>query len=223
MPRFVSEPSCYHKLIFVLGVPEVSIYNNTHKQILKWENNIEVLARLDGKQLPITKRLQVPIPGGLAQVVMYLPPDLDTSGKVQYPLLVNVYGGPDSYQSTEKFNIDWSTYLTVNRSIIYVTIDGRGSGLKGNNILFAIYRRLGTYEIEDQINVTNYLQQKFPYIDRDRVAIWGWSYGGYATGMALAHDRKNIFKCGISVAPVTDWAYYGKSIIFIFLKKKLNI
>lgn len=48
-----------------------------------------------------------------------------------------------------------------------------------------------------------------PYVDAERTAIWGWSYGGYAAGMALAKDTENVFKCGISVAPVTDWALYG--------------
>lgn len=57
------------------------------------------------------------------------------------------------------------------------------------------------------------LQEKYPFIDAERSAIWGWSYGGYATAMALANDRTKVFKCGISVAPVTDWAYYGGYLI----------
>lgn len=64
------------------------------------------------------------------------------------------YGGPDSHQVTEKFNIDWGNYLVTNKSIIYAAIDGRGSGVKGNRMLFAGYRHLGTVEIEDQIGVT---------------------------------------------------------------------
>lgn len=54
-----------------------------------------------------------------------------------------------------------------------------------------------------------HLQDKLSFIDRTRTAIWGWSYGGYATGMTLAMDLKGVFKCGMSVAPVTDWALYG--------------
>jgi len=64
------------------------------------------------------------------------------------------YGGPDSFRVTKQFNVDWSTYLTVNKSIIYAVIDGRGSGLKGNNMLFSIYKHLGSPEIDDQVNVT---------------------------------------------------------------------
>jgi dipeptidyl aminopeptidase/acylaminoacyl peptidase len=57
------------------------------------------------------------------------------------------------------------------------------------------------------------LQDTFPYIDPSRTAIWGWSYGGYATAMALARDTVGVFKCGASVAPVTSWIYYGKRIV----------
>lgn len=64
------------------------------------------------------------------------------------------YGGPDSYQVVEKFNLQWGSYLAANKSIIYAKIDGRGSGLKGDKMLFSIYRRMGTVEVEDQINVT---------------------------------------------------------------------
>lgn len=55
-----------------------------------------------------------------------------------------------------------------------------------------------------------YLQDYLPFVDAGRTAIWGWSYGGYATGMSLALDYGGVFKCGMSVAPVTDWALYGK-------------
>ena len=53
------------------------------------------------------------------------------------------------------------------------------------------------------------LQKSFPAIDSKRTAIWGWSYGGYVTAAAIARDTGNVFKCGISVAPVTSWIYYG--------------
>lgn len=64
------------------------------------------------------------------------------------------YGGPDSNQVLERYKVAWETYLCLNREIVIAFIDGRGSGLKGDNMMFANYRRLGTVEIEDQINVT---------------------------------------------------------------------
>lgn len=67
---------------------------------------------------------------------------------------VNRYGGPNSVQISDAFSLGWGAYLTTNRSIIYALIDGRGSGLKGDDMRFSVYRRLGTVEIEDQILVT---------------------------------------------------------------------
>lgn len=67
------------------------------------------------------------------------------------------YGGPDENEVTEKFNVDWGTYLVTNKSIIYTVIDGRGSGMKGNDMLFSVYRNLGTVEVLDQINVTRFV------------------------------------------------------------------
>ncbi|PSN29471.1 Venom dipeptidyl peptidase 4, partial [Blattella germanica] len=141
------------------GVPEISLFNRQNERQMVLETNEDVRQMLEGKTLPTTKRLEVDVPGGFkAQVQLFLPPNLDTSGKTKYPLLVNV--------------------------------------------------QLGNPEIEDQVNVTRYLQKNLNYIDSSRTAIWGWSYGGYATGMALAKDKKDVFKCGISVAPVSDWIYY---------------
>jgi dipeptidyl-peptidase-4 len=60
-----------------------------------------------------------------------------------------------------------------------------------------------------KIRNSRQIQDTLPYVDSRRTAIWGWSYGGYASGMILANDHEGIFKCGISVAPVTDWALYG--------------
>lgn len=191
-------------------VPSISIYEAKSNQKVKdWELNESLQKLIKEKPVPRIKKMTVDIADGFqAQVILRLPPNLDESGKTKYPLLINVYGGPDSFQVTDRFGMDWGTYLTANKSIIYGTIDGRGSGLKGDKILFAGYRRLGTVEIVDQINTTRLLQQKLPYIDQSRTGIWGWSYGGYAAGMALATDTEGVFKCGISVAPVTDWALY---------------
>lgn len=191
------------------GVPEITIYNSNLTKLYTWEDNKAVAELVAEKSRPIVKRFTVPVPGGFeAQVKLLLPPNADLSGKTKYPMLVYVYGGPDTNEVTERFHIDWGTYLVTNKSIIYAAIDGRGTGLKGNSMMFAVYRNLGTVEVMDQINVTRHLQNSFAYIDSARTAIWGWSYGGYVTGMALEMDFDGIFNCGLSVAPVTDWTLY---------------
>ncbi|EDW41491.1 GM25479 [Drosophila sechellia] len=198
------------------GIPTSHIYEWKYEnsqvvisKVLDWETNESLRAKLKGVALPSHKILTVDIDGGFqAKVLLQLPPNLDTSGATKYPMLVDVYGGPDSYSVTNKWMVDWGTYLSSNQSVIYAKIDGRGSGLRGESLLHAIYLKLGTVEISDQINVTQKLSQLFNYIDPDHVGIWGWSYGGYAAAMALANDEAKVFKCAASIAPVTDWAYY---------------
>ncbi|KAK0172534.1 hypothetical protein PV328_005840 [Microctonus aethiopoides] len=192
------------------SVPDISIYNSANAtRLIAWEDNDMIAKIVAEKSQPIVKRFSVPVADGFdAQVRLLIPPGADLTGSTKYPMLVYVYGGPDTYQVTEQFNIHWGTYLVTNKNIIYAAIDGRGSGLKGSNMLFAGYRNLGTVEIYDQINVTSHLHENLPYIDKTRTAIWGWSYGGYAAGMSLAMDTKSTFKCGMSVAPVTDWTLY---------------
>ncbi|KPU77939.1 uncharacterized protein Dana_GF24616, isoform C [Drosophila ananassae] len=198
------------------GIPTTHIYEwkyeNSQVQlshVIDWETNEALRAKLKGVALPSHKILTFNIDGGFqAKVLLQLPPNLDTSGKTKYPMLVDVYGGPDSYSVTTKWMLDWGTYLSSNQSVIYAKIDGRGSGLRGESLLHAIYLQLGTVEISDQISVTRNLTQLYNYIDPDHVGIWGWSYGGYAAAMALANDDNQVFKCAASIAPVTDWAYY---------------
>ncbi|KAH8404545.1 hypothetical protein KR222_011856 [Zaprionus bogoriensis] len=198
------------------GIPTTAIYEWSYansqvklEKLLDWETNEVLRAKLQGVALPSHKILTVNIDGGFqAKVLLQLPPNLDTSGKTKYPMLVDVYGGPDSSSVTTKWTMDWGTYLSSNQSVIYAKIDGRGSALRGESLLHAIYLQLGTVEISDQIKVTQNLAQTNSYIDAEHIGIWGWSYGGYAAAMALANDYTGVFKCAASIAPVTDWTYY---------------
>uniref|UniRef100_A0A663EX28 Dipeptidyl peptidase 4 n=1 Tax=Aquila chrysaetos chrysaetos TaxID=223781 RepID=A0A663EX28_AQUCH len=135
---------------------------------------------------------------------MILPPHFDLSKK--YPLLLDVYAGPCSQKVDYSFRISWATYLASTEQIIVASFDGRGSGYQGDEILHAINRRLGTYEVEDQIAAARTFSE-MGFVDKDRIAIWGWSYGGYVTSMVLG-SGSGVFKCGIAVAPVSRWQYY---------------
>ncbi|KAL1251549.1 hypothetical protein QQF64_019345 [Cirrhinus molitorella] len=135
---------------------------------------------------------------------MTLPPNFDKSNK--YPLLIDVYAGPCSQKSDFRFRVGWSTYLASTEKVIVASFDGRGSGYQGDKIMHALYKRLGTYEVEDQITATRQFID-MGFIDKDRVAIWGWSYGGYVTSMVMGAGS-GVFKCGMAVAPVSKWEYY---------------
>ncbi len=198
------------------------------KQILEWETNPELHEITAHKKTPIIEYHDIELDNGwTSKVLMVIPSDLDKSKK--HPMLIEVYGGPDSSMVTTTWKLDWGAHLVSNLSIIYAKIDGRGSGLRGDKVLNVIYRKLGTVEIEDQIETARKLQEKYSFIDASKTAIWGWSYGGYASAMSLATDTKKVFKCAISgefsrifwdsgenltifwlllVAPVTDWMLY---------------
>lgn len=181
-------------------------------EIYSWEENNDLREKLKGQIMPQTKIFHVPVGGNFKAVVrMILPPQIDfdgTSTKDKYPMLVRVYGGPGSVRILDTFSIGYHTYQITSKNYIYVEIDGRGTGNKGNDMMFSINNRLGSYEMDDQISVAKYLIDKYAFIDASKTAIWGWSYGGYATAMTLAKDVDMVYKCGASVAPVTSWRFY---------------
>ncbi|XP_049831370.1 venom dipeptidyl peptidase 4-like isoform X1 [Schistocerca gregaria] len=191
-------------------VPEISFHSRDNGLQFLWEDNRRIqvaMQRILERPRKIFQEVELPY-GYKAQVMLILPPELNYNKNVKYPLLVHVDGAPGSSMVTNKFSVDWDTYLAGNRSYIIAYIDGRGSGNKGSDMLYEIYKNLGNKEVIDQIYVVRYLQSQYKFIDRRRIAIWGQNYGGYVTAMALMKDHQNIFKCGISVAPITDWMHY---------------
>uniref|UniRef100_A0A1A9V199 Venom dipeptidyl peptidase 4 n=1 Tax=Glossina austeni TaxID=7395 RepID=A0A1A9V199_GLOAU len=172
-----------------------------------WELNTDFLEKLSKKLRPTIKYMNVTLADGSQGIArLSLPPNLDE--KKKYPLIVFVYGGPNSVRVTNSFTVGFEAYLTTKRQVIYAQIDGRGTGNKGKALLHSINNHLGEFEVADQIYVTKYLQQELPYVDAENTGIWGWSYGGYLTARTLGNDTYGVYKCGVSVAPVTSWLYY---------------
>lgn len=134
---------------------------------------------------------------------MVKPVNFDESKK--YPVMMTQYSGPNSQQVLDSYSFDWEQYLAAN-GIIVVCVDGRGTGARGEAFRKCTYLRMGEKESQDQVEAAQALGQ-YPYIDAGRMAIWGWSFGGYNTLMALSVGH-GTFKVGIAVAPPTDWKYY---------------
>uniref|UniRef100_A0A8D3DNH6 Fibroblast activation protein, alpha n=1 Tax=Scophthalmus maximus TaxID=52904 RepID=A0A8D3DNH6_SCOMX len=203
---------CYGQLHPPPRVPP-ALLSNDSSMVNVWELICEISILEDNKDLEnILTEFQMPkMQYGTLRVAgfdmwyqLMLPPNFKKSKK--YPLLIDVYGGPCSQKVNYRFKLNWGAHLSSTHGIIIASFDGRGSGYQGDEIMHAIYKRLGTFEVEDQITaVRKFIDMGF--IDKDRIAIWGWSYGGYVTSMALGAGT-GLFKCGIAVAPVAKWEYY---------------
>ncbi len=137
---------------------------------------------------------------------MIKPKDFDPN--IKYPVLMYVYGGPGSQTVTNSwgwFDFVWFQML-AQKGYIVVSVDNRGTGARSEKFKKLTYLQLGKYETQDQINASKYLSS-LPYIDGNRIGIFGWSYGGYMSSLCMTKGA-DYFKAGIAVAPVTNWRYY---------------
>jgi len=127
------------------------------------------------------------------------PPQFNKAHK--YPVLIYVYGGPQHKTVTNEYDYDyyWQQYL-VQKGYIVLSFDPRGTTFEDE-----IYKQLGTVETEDLEHVLTYIKTQ-NWVDSTRIGIEGWSFGGYLTLMGMTHTKD--FKCGVSIAPVTDWKFY---------------
>ena len=119
-----------------------------------------------------------------------------------------VYGGPGSQTVKDGWNSRnflWHQLL-VQKGCIVVSVDNRGTGARGVDFKKCTYKELGKLETIDQIEAAKYLAT-LPYVDKDRIGIWGWSYGAYMTSLCMTKGA-DYFKLGIAVAPVTNWRFY---------------
>lgn len=137
---------------------------------------------------------------------MMKPSDFDPDS--EYPLFMYVYGGPGSQTVTHRwntFNGAWFQMLTQ-MGYVVVSVDNRGTGGRGEEFKKMTYLQLGKYETMDQIEAASQLAE-LSYIDGNRIAIFGWSYGGYLSSLCLAIGA-DVFDAAIAVAPVTNWRFY---------------
>jgi dipeptidyl aminopeptidase len=120
-----------------------------------------------------------------------------------------MYQGPGSQSVEKKFNVDFQSYVAATLGYIVVTLDGRGTGFRGRKTRCIVRGNIGQWESHDQIAAAKMWAKK-SYVDPERMAIWGWSYGGFMALKTLERDAGETFKYGMAVAPVTDWRFYGR-------------
>lgn len=134
------------------------------------------------------------------------PPNFDKNKK--YPLFMFLYGGPGSQQVLNKYgssNFYWYQML-AQKGFVVACVDNRGTGGKGSEFKKMTYKELGKYETIDQIDAAKYFGN-LEYIDKERIGIQGWSYGGYMSSLAITKGAET-FKLAVAIAPVTNWRYY---------------
>ena len=187
--------------------PYISLHNHTGKEIRVLEDNADLSTKMEEFDLTkkeffsFTTSEDVNLNGWMIK-----PSDFDPNKR--YPVFMFLYGGPGSQQVVNSwgwFNYFWHQHL-AQKGYIVVCVDNRGTGGRGAEFKKMTYLQLGKYETIDQIEANRYLA-KLPYVDKNRIGIQGWSYGGYMSSLAITKGA-DVFKTAIAVAPVTNWRYY---------------
>lgn len=144
--------------------------------------------------------------GTMLNGYMLKPADFDSART--YPVMVYQYSGPGSQEAEDAWagRHFYFHQLLAQKGYIVAVIDPRGTGGRGEHFKKVTYKQLGKYELEDHLAGARYLAS-LKYVDGDRLGIWGWSYGGYMSSLALTKGA-GVFKLGIAVSPVTNWRFY---------------
>jgi dipeptidyl-peptidase-4 len=183
----------------------ITINDDKGKQLVVLDDNSALKDLLSTVSCPKKEFFTFPNASGeTLNAWMMKPTDFDAS--LKYPVLMVQYGGPNSQEVLDRYGIDWYAYL-ASQGYIIVSVDGRGTGARGEKFRKCTYLNLGILESDDQLAGAKYLSS-LAYVDKSRIAIWGWSFGGYNTLMSMSRGA-GIFKAGVAIAPVTDWRFYN--------------
>lgn len=185
--------------------PRQDLYRSDGKRVATINGN--TVAELKSYALSPIEFVDLQAGDGTKLYAMLIKPQPFDSAR-KYPVLIDVYGGPQVQMVRDEWggsNLLWDEMMAQKGFIVF-SLDNRGSYNRGHAFETPIYHRLGKVELEDQLSGVSYLKS-LPYVDGARIGIWGWSYGGYMSLEAL-FNAPDVFKAGVSVAPVSDWRLY---------------
>lgn len=183
---------------------QITMNDAAGKELRVLEANTNLQNSLAALRIPKKEFITVKAADG-TDLNAYIVKPADFNASRKYPLVMVQYSGPNSQEVQDKFGIDWTDYLTT-QGFIVAAVDGRGTGARGEDFRKCTYLNLGIKESDDQVAAAQYFGS-LSYIDKDKIAIWGWSYGGYNVLMSMSRGN-GIFKAGVAIAPVTDWKFY---------------
>ena len=183
-----------------------TVYDRKGSKLRTIVDNAQVMELMKTHGVTSVDFVEVPSGEETLNAFIMKPSNFDPSKK--YPVFMYVYGGPGSQTVTNSWKSQnyWWFQSLVQKGYIVVSVDNRGTGARGEMFKKMTYKQLGKYEIEDQINAAKHMAS-LPYVDGDRIGIFGWSYGGYMSSLAITKGA-DVFKAAIAVAPVTNWKWY---------------
>ena len=190
--------------------PTTTLYRTTGEELAVLVDNAALIDRLAAYDLPAPEFMTVPAADGTPlNAYLVTPRDFDPTRA--YPLLLHTYGGPGSQEVYDRWAGQerlWHQYLAETYGVLVAGVDNRGTGGRGKAFKTLTQNRLGILEAEDQIAAAQWFGAQ-DYVDADRMGIWGWSYGGYLSLLAMTYgEGPETFRLGIAVAPVTSWRQY---------------
>ena len=195
-----------------MNTPTVyTLCDNSGKVLTTLIDNHELVAKLSDYELGQRELFSFTTSEGVTlNGWMVKPANFNAAAK--YPVVMYQYGGPGSQQVKNTWNIGMTGQGAImeqylcQQGYICVCVDNRGTGGRGSDFEKCVYQKLGQLEAKDQVETAVWLGQQ-PYVDKEHIAIWGWSFGGFNTLMAMSEGR-DVFCAGIAIAPPTSWRYY---------------
>lgn len=183
---------------------QVDLVSQTGRLVKKLESNDEVKSFITQKRYAPLELQRITVPDGQVLDIGILKPDLE-SGK-KYPVLLDVYGGPDAQSVYNQFNTEaWKQYL-VQQGYVIVKVNNRGGSSYGAAFKKVVYEQLGKYECYDFAEVAKYMAT-LPWVDKDKIGIYGHSYGGFTASFSVL-NYPDVYRCAIIGAPVVDFRLY---------------
>ena len=195
-----------------MNTPTVyTLCDNSGKVLTTLIDNHELVAKLSDYELGQRELFSFTTSEGVTlNGWMVKPANFNVAAK--YPVVMYQYGGPGSQQVKNTWNIGMTGQGAImeqylcQQGYICVCVDNRGTGGRGSDFEKCVYQKLGQLEAKEQVETAVWLGQQ-PYVDKEHIAIWGWSFGGFNTLMAMSEGR-DVFCAGIAIAPPTSWRYY---------------
>lgn len=193
----------YDRFSNITTPPKIELHAINGKKIRTIGNS--KLSAMDDYNLAKVEMFTIPSGDGYdLPAIWYLPTNFDSTKK--YPVIISIYGGPNTPTVRNSFPYFLEPYYLAQYGIIYMSVDHRGSGHFGKKGTDLMHRNLGKWEMHDYIAAVKWLKQK-SFVDTTKIAIYGGSYGGYVTALALTYGA-NYFNYGIAEFGVMDWLLY---------------